>query len=738
VFMCGGWQTDPSRQGPQRAEYTHPRGNNMNGLSIEDLRSAGASLRHQSGINTCARCLSHYFQQDKPLPAVGMTGAEAIVAAAAAGATPPANLEECFIHTRDLVSSSPSSDDLAYPCCGAAQGTRGCVPAAHLPMFQTVSGAIQPGRRIDYGNVDLHAGRWVSTRMSLQQLSKKEGQTEAAAAAAVSATAAVSSEKKDATPVLPVSTLPLAVPDAPAALGEPVPRVGDEIMVCGRLYHTGTPVVLWGDVGGYDHYRTERRFCPIDQADWATTQKEVPGMNTPNRFGLRMDGLTPQQVEAVRGGQWDLPTLQQQMKQLVMHYDEAGLSRECFRILQDFRDLSIHFMCDIDGTLYQALDLKERAWQATTSNTCSVGIEIANVGAYNPNGPNPFGQWYGKNAQGQTILTIPAKYGDGGVRTPNFVGQPSRPTPVAGNVQGTNLIQMDYTPQQYAALSKLVAAFCTVFPQIPASYPVDSQGHLITSKLPDATLASYRGLLGHYHIQTNKIDPGPAFQWPLLIKQAKSIMEQAKKAKADVEAQTAAAAAAVAGSTSVSAPSISAAERASEQSLLRKLERKIFASAEAEAAASLAPGHKFYLVEAKWWDSWKAWMSSSSSDASATRPGPVTNLVLLESDERTPRAGLVYQTSYRATHAKIWAEMVELYGAEATIVRDSTDIYNGAAGGSKAPAASAAAAPAAKVEQPAAEAPAAAPSAEPGTFVVPVIEAETEEPWILVTKRVMA
>jgi hypothetical protein len=105
-------------------------------------------------------------------------------------------------------------------------------------MFQTVSGAIQPGRRIDYGNVDLHAGRWVSTRMSLQQLSKKEGQTEVAAAAA-SVAAAASTEKKDATPVLPVATLPLAVPDAPAALGEPVPRVGDEIMVCGRLYHTG-------------------------------------------------------------------------------------------------------------------------------------------------------------------------------------------------------------------------------------------------------------------------------------------------------------------------------------------------------------------------------------------------------------------------------------------------------------------------------------------------------------------
>ena len=47
--------------------------------------------------------------------------------------------------------------------------------------------------------------------------------------------------------------------------GEPLPRLGDEIVVCGQLVHTGAPVVLWLDPGGYDAYRAECRFKPDQQ-----------------------------------------------------------------------------------------------------------------------------------------------------------------------------------------------------------------------------------------------------------------------------------------------------------------------------------------------------------------------------------------------------------------------------------------------------------------------------------------
>jgi N-acetyl-anhydromuramyl-L-alanine amidase AmpD len=30
-------------------------------------------------------------------------------------------------------------------------------------------------------------------------------------------------------------------------------------------------------------------------------------------------------------------------------------------------------------------------------------------------------------------------------------------------------------------------------------------------------LERYQGILGHYHVQLNKVDPGPAFQWDTVI-----------------------------------------------------------------------------------------------------------------------------------------------------------------------------------------------------------------------------
>jgi N-acetylmuramoyl-L-alanine amidase len=62
-----------------------------------------------------------------------------------------------------------------------------------------------------------------------------------------------------------------------AEVGQELRRTGDEIMVCGKLFHTTTPVVLWTDPGGYDAYRTERRFSSFDKASWEETIKDVPG-----------------------------------------------------------------------------------------------------------------------------------------------------------------------------------------------------------------------------------------------------------------------------------------------------------------------------------------------------------------------------------------------------------------------------------------------------------------------------
>jgi N-acetyl-anhydromuramyl-L-alanine amidase AmpD len=315
-------------------------------------------------------------------------------------------------------------------------------------------------------------------------------------------------------------------------VGQQLPRKGDEIMVCGQLFHTGAPIVLWTDPGGYDAYRTERRFSSWQTASWEATQREAeqrkaegkePNVpDSPNRYGVREQVISDEELAQVRGGGWPLELLQQKVDQFVIHYDVCGTARTCFKVLHDHRGLSVQFMLDIDGTIYQTCDLKERAWHATKSNPRSVGIEIANMGAYTS--VAPLAEWYEKRDDGHTYITIPPRFGDGGIRDKNVVLKPIRDEMVAGEIHGTTYRQYDLTAAQYDSLTKLTAALCTVLPRITCDYPRDEQGNLMTTNLSDEQWRQFTGVLGHYHVQRNKQDPGPAFQWDKVIGGARKMM----------------------------------------------------------------------------------------------------------------------------------------------------------------------------------------------------------------------
>ncbi len=292
-----------------------------------------------------------------------------------------------------------------------------------------------------------------------------------------------------------------SVPQPPAA----VAGVEDEIIVAGQRFHTGTRVITWQDPGGYNAYQGGRTFTP------------------------RQGGLGPAEIARVQQRGWDLPALQKVVDQFVLHYDVCGLSKICFNVLQQQRGLSVHFLLDVDGTVYQTLDLQERALHATSSNDRSIGIEIANIGAYPPDATEPLSLWYRQEKGGGTILAVPARIRDPGIYTRGFIGRPARPAPVRGTLQGRRLVQYDFTPEQYAALTRLTATLCRVFPRIKCAYPRNLAGRLITGKLPDKTLASYHGVLGHYHIQANKTDPGPAFQWDKFIADVRQRMSSSQK-----------------------------------------------------------------------------------------------------------------------------------------------------------------------------------------------------------------
>jgi N-acetyl-anhydromuramyl-L-alanine amidase AmpD len=299
------------------------------------------------------------------------------------------------------------------------------------------------------------------------------------------------------------------------APGQRLERAGDEIVVCGQLFHTGAPVVLWMDPGGYDAYRVECKFDP------ETTLPKRQKNPKPNRYSS-MRGHLPKDVSNdVQSNGWSLEELQDHVDLFVIHYDVCGTSRQCFKVLHDLRGLSVQFMLDLDGTIYQTLDLKERAWHAGSANDRSVGIEIANIGAYKD--MTTLNKWYSKDEVGRPYVTLPKWMKKNGIRTPDYVAHPARDEPVKGNIQGTDLMQYDLTDAQYESLIKLTATLNAALPKIELDYPRDDDGQLRNIAFDTDEITGFSGVLGHYHVTTRKTDPGPAFDWDRVIVGARAL-----------------------------------------------------------------------------------------------------------------------------------------------------------------------------------------------------------------------
>jgi N-acetyl-anhydromuramyl-L-alanine amidase AmpD len=279
---------------------------------------------------------------------------------------------------------------------------------------------------------------------------------------------------------------------SPAGLS--APPIGESIVVCGERIPIGAPVVLWTDPGGYSAYSTELRFPE------AAPARVVSGLRyRPGREGVPAEG----DCRARLAGAIDL---------LVVHYDACGTSRRCFEVLHDRRGLSAHFLLDLDGTLYQTRDLADTAWHARQANPRSVGVEIANIGAYPAGQASPLEEWYGEDERGVRV-TLPSRLDDGGLRTPGFVARPAREGRIEGPVQGELLEMHDYTPEQYESLAHLAAALCRLFPAIEPDAPRGTDGAVRGDALAEGELRAFQGILGHLHVSAEKQDPGPAFDW---------------------------------------------------------------------------------------------------------------------------------------------------------------------------------------------------------------------------------
>tara|TARA_R110000851_G_scaffold138661_1_gene275422 strand:+ start:618 stop:1523 length:906 start_codon:yes stop_codon:yes gene_type:complete len=165
------------------------------------------------------------------------------------------------------------------------------------------------------------------------------------------------------------------------------------------------------------------------------------------------------------------------IRYFVNHWDVCLNASSCQRVL-DRRGISVHFLIDNDGTIYQTMDIQHAAWHAGSarSNRASVGVEISN--AYYPKYQN----WYVKNGFGE------------------------RPIIDDAWVHGTQLDPfMDFYPEQIKATKALWKAIHSAT-GIPYETPLNQFEKTSTRYVQDVPYGSFSGFVSHYHVSKKKID----------------------------------------------------------------------------------------------------------------------------------------------------------------------------------------------------------------------------------------
>jgi hypothetical protein len=183
-------------------------------------------------------------------------------------------------------------------------------------------------------------------------------------------------------------------------------------------------------------------------------------------------------IEAKPGSYYDYSGRPKRNTRLfVNHWDVCLSSRSCQRVL-DKRGISVHFLIDNDGTIYQTLDIQHGAWHAGSErvNRASIGVEISN--AYY----TKYQSWYEKNGFGKRPLVSDAW--------------------VHGNQLGEHT---DFYPVQIEALKALWKAIHKAT-EIPYEAPKNQFGKTSTKYEQDVKYGAFSGFISHYHVSKNKID----------------------------------------------------------------------------------------------------------------------------------------------------------------------------------------------------------------------------------------
>ncbi len=255
-----------------------------------------------------------------------------------------------------------------------------------------------------------------------------------------------------------------------------IARPSGNLIIAGQTFHVDAPVVNWRDPPYWD---ATREVCQPTATD--TSPRCVGGVpygNLPAGPYTRRYAYRPQLARYK--DRPPLDAVKSVIKQFVVHHDGCSSADMCFSVLQNERGLSVHFLLDNDGTIFQTIDLGLMAYHASQWNVASIGIEMCNRG---------------------DAKTYPNFYSSGRFGPKRDVK--------ACKINGHTILAYDYTEAQKESFVKLCRALTRLLPNLPAEFPQSSPGVQSWDTLPNAASFAFSGYIGHYHLWDQKWDPGP-------------------------------------------------------------------------------------------------------------------------------------------------------------------------------------------------------------------------------------
>ena len=144
--------------------------------------------------------------------------------------------------------------------------------------------------------------------------------------------------------------------------------------------------------------------------------------------------------------------------QIVLHADLTGSAAETFEVLAN-KGLSSHFAVDWDGTVYQHLDPRWRAYHAGAANDLSIGIDLNN--------------WMRNLVREPTAAAWPP---DHPARTDPQSEDLERPLSPEVRINGLRTRSWGFNDRQYRALLELTRVLAAALPDIDLAVPADAAG----------------------------------------------------------------------------------------------------------------------------------------------------------------------------------------------------------------------------------------------------------------------